>query len=396
MTQSNTFIAPNGDVYVDKKRYYWLLSLLIPFVAIMGPVLYFQYNNELFLWAFLLIWYGLFPLIDLFLGEDTTNPPESIIPQLEANPYYRWIALLHVPIVLMVFVFLGWFVSHHELSTMGYIASALLSGYIGGHGLNIGHELGHKRHPLDQWMAKIILAPAAYGHFFIEHNRGHHKHVATPEDPASAKMGESIYQFALRELPGGFIRAYGVEKERFKAKSLSPWTIKNEFLQTILMTLSVYLAMALWLGVEVIPYLFIAAFWSMWQLTSANYVEHYGLKRKKLSSGRYEKTQPHHSWNSNHIFSNLALFNLQRHSDHHAHATRSYQSLRHFQNLPTLPNGYFGMFVIAYIPCLWFKVMDKRLVEVTQGNLDSINMLVSKQDTLVKKYNLMPNSQHSH
>lgn len=392
MSNGNTFIAANGEVYIDKKRYAWLFSFLIPATNVAGPLLYMQSGNELHLWLFIIFWYGLFPVIDGLMGEDTSNPPESVIPQLEKDIYYRVIALLHVPAVVCTFVFLGWFVVNHELSMLGYFCVALLAGYTGGHGLNIGHELGHKRQPLDQWMAKIVLAPAAYGHFFIEHNRGHHKHVATPEDPASAKMGESIYQFALRELPGVFFRAYSVEKQRLEKQGTSPWTLAwifdNEFIQTMLMTLGVYFAMAVWLGIEVIPYLLIAAFWSMWQLTSANYVEHYGLKRRKTASGRYEKPRPHHSWNSNHIFSNWALFHLQRHSDHHANATRSYQSLRHFEHLPSLPNGYFGMFVLAYVPWLWFKVMNKRLVAVTNGNIKDINLLPSKRETLIKQYNL--------
>jgi alkane 1-monooxygenase len=98
------------------------------------------------------------------------------------------------------------------------------------------------------------------------------------------------------------------------------------------------------------------------QLTSANYVEHYGLLRRKEADGRYERCQPHHSWNSNHVFSNLLLFHLERHSDHHAHPNRRYQSLRHFENLPSLPTGYFGMFLLAYCPPLWFRVMNPRLM----------------------------------
>lgn len=381
-------VAENGDVYIDKKRHMWLVSYLIPLAAIAGPILYLYFQHEVLLWLFVLLWYFVFPLADVVMGEDTSNPPDFAIPKLESDPYYRMITLFHVPLVVMVFVFLGWFVTNFELSWWGYFASAILAGYIGGHGINIGHELGHKRHKLDKWMAKIVLAPAAYGHFFIEHNRGHHKHVATPEDPASAKMGESIYRFALRELPGGLSRAYYVEKERMKNKGKSAWSIKNEFIQTMSMTFAFYLSMLLWLGLEVLPFLLIAALWSIWQLTSANYVEHYGLKRKVLPSGRYERPQPHHSWNSNHVFSNWALFHLQRHSDHHANATRSYQSLRHFDHLPSLPNGYFGMFLIAYIPWLWFRVMDKRLVAVTKGELEALNILPEKRQKLSNQFGL--------
>jgi len=395
MSNSATFIADNGDVYVDKKRHMWLVSLLIPAMAVAGPVLFIETGQEAFLWAFIVMWYVAFPIFDYFMGEDTSNPPESVVPKLEADPYYRFITMLHVPIVIATFIFCGWFVASYDLSIGGYIATALVAGYIGGHGLNIGHELGHKKNKLDQWMAKIVLAPAAYGHFFIEHNRGHHKHVATPEDPASSKMGETIYTFAKRELPGAIYRAYCIERDRLKKAGKSPWSLQNEFLQTMVMTLGAYTAMGVWLGAEVIPYLLISAFWSMWQLTSANYVEHYGLLRQKLPSGRYERPQPHHSWNSNHIFSNWALFHLQRHSDHHANATRSYQSLRHFDNLPSFPNGYFGMFPVAYVPWAWFKVMDKRLIDVTGGDINKINILPEKREQLIKKYNLHEGSSNT-
>ena len=389
---AGTFIAPSGETYVDKKRHAWIVSFLIPGLAIAGPIIYTQTQHEAFLWMFIAFWYLLFPVIDFFMGEDTSNPPEEVVPQLEADPYYRLITRAHVPVVLAVFMYMGWFVTHTDLSISGYIAAALTAGYIGGHGLNIGHELGHKKGQLDQWLAKIVLAPAAYGHFFVEHNRGHHKMVATPEDPASSKMGENIYTFALRELPNAIIRAARVEKERLQKAGKSPYSLRNEFLQTVALTLGFYVAMGLWLGAAVVPYLLIAAFWSMWQLTSANYIEHYGLLRKKLPSGRYERPQPHHSWNSNHIFSNWALFHLQRHSDHHANATRSYQSLRHFDNLPSLPNGYFGMFPVAYIPWLWYKVMDKRLVSLVDGDLSQINMYPSKRDQLIQKYDLRDKS----
>ena len=395
MASAGTFVADNGDVYVDKKRHMWLVSLMIPALAVAGPLLYIEYQSDVFLWLFIAFWYLLFPVIDYFMGEDTSNPPESVVPLLEADPYYRYITMLHVPIVVATFVFCGWFVANYELSVSGYIATALIAGYIGGHGLNIGHELGHKKNKLDQWLAKIVLAPAAYGHFFIEHNRGHHKQVATPEDPASSKMGENIYSFGMRELPNAIVRAAKIEKERLNKAGKSAWSPENEFLQTMTMTIACYIAMAVWLGPVVIPFLALCAFWSMWQLTSANYIEHYGLLRQKLPSGRYERPQPHHSWNSNHVFSNWALFHLQRHSDHHANATRSYQSLRHFDNLPSFPNGYFGMFPVAYIPWLWFKVMDKRLIDVTDGDLSRINILPEKREALIKKYNLVDKSEQN-
>jgi len=388
VNRAGTFIATDGTTYIDKKRYFWWFSLVLPCAAVAGPLLYLVFNHEFYLWLFFILVYSIFPIIDYLMGEDSSNPPESVIKLLEADAFYPMITRLNVPVVIASFIFCAWFVANYQLSIFGYLAVALLAGSIGGHGLNIGHELGHKRNKIDIWLAKIVLAPAAYGHFFIEHNRGHHKHVATPEDPASAKMGESIYRFALRELPGAILRANSIEILRLKKAGKSPWSLENEFLQAMLMTLGLFLALFLWLGVAVLGYLFICAFWSMWQLTSANYIEHYGLLRQKLASGRYERPQPHHSWNSNHIFSNWALFHLQRHSDHHANATRSYQSLRHFNGLPTLPSGYFGMYVVAYLPWLWFKVMDKRLLKVTDGELAKINILPQKREKLITKYQL--------
>lgn len=386
--KAGVFVAENGEVYVDKKRRMWFFSLLIPVIGITGPALFMATGQELWLWAVFVFVYVFFPLMDFILGEDTSNPPESVVPQLEADPFYARVARLHVPIVIGVTLFLGWFVGTYELSWSGIIATALIGGSMGGHGLNIGHELGHKRDALNQWLSKIVLAPAAYGHFFIEHNKGHHKHVATPEDPASSKMGEHIYQFALRELPGAIHRAYTLEKQRLHDEGKSQWSVQNEFLQTTTMTLGFYLAMGLWLGPEVVPYLILSAFWSMWQLTTANYIEHYGLLRQKLPSGRYEPPKPHHSWNSNHLFSNWALFHLQRHSDHHANPTRSYQSLRNFAELPSLPSGYFGMYPIAYVPWLWFKVMDKRLLKAVNSDPKRINFLPEKRDYLMQKYGL--------
>jgi alkane 1-monooxygenase len=189
-------------------------------------------------------------------------------------------------------------------------------------------------------------------------------------------MGESIFKFARREIPSAFRRAWQIEKERLTLRDKSVWHSNNAILQSYAMTAALS-AVLIWLfGWTVIPFLLLHNVFAYWQLTSANYVEHYGLLRERDARGRYERCQPYHSWNSNHILSNLVLFHLERHSDHHAHPLRRYQSLRHFEDLPSLPNGYFGMYVLAYIPWLWFYVMDKRLMALphVQGDLDKVNI----------------------
>lgn len=264
----------------------------------------------------------------------------------------------------------------------------LTTGTVGGFCINLGHELGHKNTALERWLAKLVLAPTAYGHFVIEHNRGHHRDVATPADPASSRMGESIYRFVLCEMPGAARRAWALEKDRLTRQHLPLLTWHNEILQPALVTALLWAGLALWLGVAILPFLLAASFWANFQLTSANYVEHYGLLRRKDASGRYEPCRPQHSWNSNHVFSNWALFHLQRHSDHHAHPLRRYQSLRHFDEVPQLPIGYFGMFTLAYVPPLWRRVMDPRLLAQVGRDAAHINIDPRQRAAIVRKYGL--------
>ena len=347
---STTRTTPPDQPYRDRKRYAWILSLLVPMSVGFGPLLMIVLDDARALWIPAIFFYLLAPLLDWLLGEDQSNPPESAVPALDADRYYRTITYLLVPLLWSAFIFGAWFVARYDLPWHGVLAMVIITGSVGGFCINLGHELGHKNTTLERWLAKLVLAPSAYGHFYTEHNRGHHRDVATPADPASSRMGESIYSFVLREMPGAFLRAWKLEADRLQREGKSAWSLQNDILQPALITLALWSGLVLWLGVGILPFLLVASFWANFQLTSANYIEHYGLLRQERAPGKFETCKPHHSWNSNHIFSNWALFHLQRHSDHHAHPLRRYQSLRHFENLPSLPSGYFGMFSIAYIP----------------------------------------------
>ena len=377
-----------ADPYSDRKRPAWLLSLVVPCTVGMGPAFLLVTGQAWTLWLPAVFFYALAPLIDHWLGEDLSNPPESAVSALDADPYYRWITYLLVPVLWLSFIFSAWFVATQALPWHGVAAMVLICGTVGGFCINLGHELGHKNTTLERWLAKIILAPSGYGHFFIEHNRGHHRDVATPADPASSRMGESIYRFVLREMPGAFRRACQLEAARLRQRGLAVWSLHNEIIQPALITLLLWGGMVLWLGPKILPFLLVASFWANFQLTAANYVEHYGLLRREISPGRYEPCQPHHSWNSNHIFSNWALFHLQRHSDHHTHPLRRYQSLRHFDNLPRLPNGYFGMFSVAYFPPLWRRVMDPRLLQAVGRDAARINFDPRQRQALIRHHQL--------
>lgn len=380
--------APGLHGYRDRKRYAWLLSVASPLTAAAGPFLYLQTGNPLWLWSFLGFLYLALPLLDYMVGKDHSNPPEAAVPALEADPYYRLITWSVVPVLWFVFLYNIWFIGTQALPWYSLVAVVLTTGVILGFGLNLGHELGHKKGWVDRKLALITLALGGYGHFCVEHNRGHHRWVATPEDPASSRMGESIWRFVWRELPGAFFRAWDLEQSRLEREGRSVWSWHNEIVQAGALTLALYGALVALFGSEVVLPLLVIAFWGAFQLTSANYIEHYGLLRQKLADGRYERTQPHHSWNSNHLVSNLVLFHLQRHSDHHAYPTRAYQSLRDFDDVPALPSGYFGLFLIAYVPPLWYRLMNPRLIKAVGGDASRINFEPAQRERLIRAWGL--------
>ena len=374
--------------YRDKKRYLWILSVFLPLVPLLWIYIYTLTG---YTWLFavpLFIAYVMIPVFDWWFGEDTDNPPEAIVPQLEDDRYYRYLTWITVPLHLVVLVVMAWFVASYELSTGSVLLLALITGMYSGLGVNTAHELGHKKTVLEKTLAKIALSVPAYGHFCIEHNRGHHIYVAQPMDPASARMGESIYKFAVREIPGTFRGAWSSEKDRLARLSKKTWSSSNGILQSYAISVILQGSLIVAFGWIMVPFLLIHNLWAWFQLTSANYVEHYGLLREKDANGRYQRCLPHHSWNANYIVSNIVLFHLERHSDHHAYPARRYQSLRNFDDIPQLPNGYFGMYLLAYVPWLWFKVMDKRLLTLPhiKGDLSKINIDPSKNALIHARY----------
>lgn len=382
-------IESNPSVYRDRKRYAWLLSVLAPAAVTIGPVAYLLgATSQAWFFFTLALFYVAIPLLDKLLGEDLSNPPEEAVAGLERDGYYRYINYAVVPVLWAGMLFNCIFLATHQLPWYSWLATAITTGAMLGFGLNLSHELGHKKDWLGRKIGLFNSALGAYGHFSIEHNRGHHRHVATADDPASSQMGESIYRFMFRELPGCFFRGWDLEAERMQRQGKSVWSLDNEIVQAGLLTGVIYGSLIALFGAPMVPVLLLVAFWGAFQLTSANYIEHYGLVRQKLANGRFEACQPQHSWNSNHILSNMVTFHLQRHSDHHAHPTRSYQSLRDFVELPRLPSGYFGMFIAAYIPPLWFRLMNPRLLKAVDGDVSKINFLPAKRQQLIRQYGL--------
>ena len=360
----------------------------MPLVPLLGLFVFLQTGLEWTLGLPVFIIYFIVPLLDSIIGSDSDNPPEEIVTQLEADTYYRYLTFATIPMHFVVLIASAYLVGTNDLSWWAIMMVAIVAGGYNGFSINTAHELGHKQTLTEQLLAKLCMAVPAYGHFCVDHNRGHHVSVATPEDPASSRMGESIYAFALREIPGNFLRGWALEKARLEKQGKPLVSFDNEILQSYFLSAVLQGALIYVFGWIMLPFLAMHNFWAWFQLTSANYVEHYGLLRQKKENGRYERCQPHHSWNANYILTNLMLFNLERHSDHHTNPTRRYQSLRNFPDIPEMPNGYFGMYILAYIPRLWFSVMDKRLLALPhiQGDLSKVNIDPNKKAAIYSRY----------
>jgi alkane 1-monooxygenase len=389
-----TYTGAGNEVfqYADRWRARWLLSVLIPMLPVLAIAAAEASGWRLLLWAPLVVIYGLIPLLDWLVGTDTNNPPEEVVAKLEHEAFYRWLTYLAVPVHVGVLVACFWYAMVVAQGFWEILPIILSLGFVSALGINTGHELGHKGNPLERVLAQVALSVSGYGHFRIEHNLGHHVQVATPEDSASARMGESVYRFALREVPGAIRRSWRLESARLARSGRSPWSPQNEILQSHAITLVLQGGLVVWLGWAALPWLVFHDLWAWFQLTGVNYIEHYGLLRERREGGGYERCRPRHSWNSNHSVSNVLLFHLQRHSDHHAHAERRYQSLRHFDEAPQLPSGYMGMLLLSYFPALYFRVMDPRLLAVSAGDLRRVNIDPDAKSRLTDRYAGEPSS----
>lgn len=386
----------------DRKRHLWLLGLVPPTAVFVAAALVWAFNqvgwtavSPVWWWIGPILVYGLLPVLDVFFGPDGQNPPEEVMEQLENDRYYRYCTYVYIPFQLLSLVFacylwsandLGWLGIDGGLGLVSKIGLAISIGAMGGIGINTAHELGHKKDDLERWLSKITLAQTFYGHFYIEHNRGHHVRVSTPEDPASSRFGETFWSFLPRSVWGSLRSSWELEKARMKRLDKGPWTIRNDVLNAWLMSVVLWGVLVAGFGWEVLPFLVIQAVYGFSLLETVNFLEHYGLLRGKTAAGRYERCTPAHSWNSDHICTNIFLYHLQRHSDHHANPTRRYQTLRSMDGAPNLPSGYASMITLAYFPPLWRRVMDHRVLDHYDGDITRVNVQPSKREKILARY----------
>lgn len=309
------------------------------------------------------------PLLELAYKPD----PANLTPEKEAirkhDPIYDWQLYIMVPIqfaLLIVFLFSMQEAGLSLADKIGRIsAMGLLCGVIG---INVAHELGHRKTWYEQLMAKALLLTSLYMHFFIEHNRGHHKNVSTKEDPSSARYGEMLYTFWVRSVVFAYLSAWKLEAKRLGKKGLSTFSFHNEMLRFQVIQLVFTVCIGLLFGWTVMGYFILAAVMGFLLLETVNYIEHYGLERDKKGEV-YERVMPHHSWNSDHMVGRIILFELSRHSDHHYIASRKYQILRHIDESPQMPTGYPGMMMLSTIPPLWFAIMNPRIRRMKEADL---------------------------
>ncbi|MGL4577209.1 MAG: alkane 1-monooxygenase [Burkholderiaceae bacterium] len=369
---ANAFTARRYTIAVKKYGYLlFLLPATLPLQAWLGARLTGYWD----VWAYLvpLVYFGMIPLLDAWIGQDPSNPTAEEEAALASDKFYRVLTFICLPVFLAVMLWGAWVMVNAPFSWVGQLGWIISMGCVGGViAINTGHELIHKPTRSEQIAGGALLASVGYGTFKVEHIYGHHVDVATPQDNSTARLGENVYAFIARAFARNPRRAYTLERaaRARRGQSTAWWQSELTLWYGVTLVLAALCyAIAGPLGLVYFAGQCVAA---ISLLEVINYVEHYGLARRQLANGRWEKVDPTHSWNSNYILTNLLLFQLQRHSDHHANAVRRYQTLRHFPQSPQLPAGYATMVVLAAIPWLWRRVMDPK-VAVFEGNRPTLD-----------------------
>ncbi|MGZ3975333.1 MAG: alkane 1-monooxygenase [Flavisolibacter sp.] len=338
-----------------------VFKYLSPFLLYFGAIVSFL-DSGFVVWLPLVYSWIIIPLAELFTKPDDTNLSLAEEELARKNKAYDLLLYLVVPCQYFALGLYLYTISKGHQSTVDTVGKTMVMGLLCGvMGINVGHELGHRIKKFEQVLAKLLLMSSLYMHFFIEHNKGHHKRVGTPADPASARLGEPLYLFYYRAIVFGYRGAWKIANRDARKRGDNAFSIHNEMLQFHFIQAALVVVILYLFGWQTTLLFLAAALQGILLLETVNYIEHYGLQRKQIAEGKYQRAMPEHSWNSNHIIGRVMLFELSRHSDHHYLASRKYQVLRHHDNSPQMPTGYPGMMLLATIPPLWFRVMNKRV-----------------------------------
>jgi len=337
----------------------YLLAYSVPLSVLAGICLNgaFSYTSILYVFVFI-------PFVEIFSPQKQESFTENEVNNRLKNKLFDWLLYLNVPIVYAL-LFYGFYVfSMAELQQYEYVGLIISMGILlATNAVNVAHELGHRKSTFERVLTRLLLLPCLYMHFTLEHNRGHHKYVATPKDPATAKKGQMLYHFWVTSVFGQYVNAWRIQLADLKKMQLNFFSFKNKLLLFIIAQIGYLAAVYLFFGVWSFVLALIAGIISFLFLETINYIEHYGLLRNNIN-GTYEKVQHKHSWNSDHIIGRIILYELTLHSDHHYKASKKYQILESKTRSPRLPFGYPTAILIAFIPPLWFYIIHPKLKEI--------------------------------
>ena len=336
-------------------KYLWAYS--IPIIGLTGIYLQGIWSYLLVVFIFVFI-----PFLEHVLPLNPANYSEEEKEKRLKDKLYDWLLYINLLIVYGCLYYTFQTIEKKPLAPYEIVGIVLSLGIIlGSNGINVAHELGHRKKLYERILGKILLVPSHYTHFFVEHNHGHHLDVSTQDDPSTAKYNQNLYSFWLQSVSGTYVKAWKIQKKLNKITKTPFFSLKNDMLWFTIVQVVYLLSIYIFFNFKVIVVAFVAGIVGFLLLETINYIEHYGLKRKKLPSGRYERVTEKHSWNSNHILGRILLYELTRHSDHHYKSTKEYQILEFHDESPQLPFGYPTSMVLSFIPPLWFSIMNKRI-----------------------------------
>lgn len=315
-------------------------------------------------WTFLplIVFFGFVPLLELLVPPDRENMDKKLADDEKNQKIYDYILYGTLPLQVGFLIYFFFVIGETPYGSLEYIGRITAMGFMCGViGINVGHELGHRHKRWEQLMGELLLLTSLDTHFLPYHNAGHHRNVATPKDSATARKNELLFVYWFRSHFGSYIEAWQLEKDRLQAEGQTWLTLRNRMLVYTVANIALMGLVFFVFGIEVFIAFLGAAALGIILLETVNYIEHYGLLRKKKENGRYEPVRHHHSWNSDHPIGRTLLFNLSRHSDHHYNGSKKYQILKSHEKSPQMPTGYPGMMILAVLQPLWFWVMNKRL-----------------------------------
>ena len=366
----------------DLAHLLWPITLVIPLLPLAAIGLFTLTGNGIWLWLGPIVVLGVVPVVDALAGLNPSASPDEVIGRLSRDRHYQWQAYVILPLQFVGFLAGMWLIARGGLTLSEQVGMAVTLGFVVVVAFNSAHELGHARESVERWLSKIALAQCGYGHFYTEHNRGHHARVATPGDPTSSRLGESYYAFWVRAVSGSLRGAWRLESRRCERRGRSVLSLRNDVVSSWLLKAALWAVVLVWLGWAVLPFLVIQALVAIALLEAINYLEHYAMLRQRVvRDGReaYEPVRPRHSWNSDSILTHVLLYRLQRHGEHHINEVRRPEVSNDVEQSPVLPTGYAGMILLALVPPLWRTVMDPRVADHYRGDLTLANVQPSQR-----------------